>query len=107
MALLVFAGSRHSVQDVVASFGSSCSICWDFVALGTMSFTWMRWNRRATSTSKGNTARSKNHGAVHYFRKVMAEFGLHDNYSLLCDGGARHIGLSRNEVVDRVRKPMG
>ena len=41
--------------------------------------------------------------SVQYFRKVMAEFELQNNYSLLCDGGARHIGLSRSEVVDRVR----
>jgi hypothetical protein len=42
--------------------------------------------------------------SVRYFRKVMAEFDLHDSYSLLCDGGSRCIGLSRSEVVDRVRR---
>jgi hypothetical protein len=42
--------------------------------------------------------------SVRYFRRVMAEFELHDCYSLLCDGGTRCIGLSRREVVDRVRR---
>ncbi|HEY3395233.1 MAG TPA: hypothetical protein VGK58_21205 [Lacipirellulaceae bacterium] len=42
--------------------------------------------------------------SVRYFRKVMAEFDLHNSYSLLCDGGTRSIGLSRREVIDRVRR---
>jgi hypothetical protein len=41
--------------------------------------------------------------AVSYMRQVMAVFELQNSYSLLCDGGKRHIGLSRSEVVDRVR----
>jgi hypothetical protein len=41
--------------------------------------------------------------AVRYMRQVMSAFELQNSYSLLFDGGARHIGLSRNEVVDRVR----
>src|SRR5688500_9020453 len=42
--------------------------------------------------------------SVRYFRKVMAEFELQNCYSLLCDGGTRCIGLSKREVVDRVRR---
>jgi hypothetical protein len=41
---------------------------------------------------------------VRYMRQVMAAFDLQDNYSLLCDGGTRHVGLSRSEVVARVRR---
>jgi hypothetical protein len=42
--------------------------------------------------------------SVRYLRKVMSEFDLGNNYSLLCDGGTSCIGLSRREVVDRVRQ---
>jgi hypothetical protein len=52
---------------------------------------------------QGQRCRLEESWSVRYFRKVMADFGLHNNYSLLCDGGARCIGLSKREVVDRVR----
>ena len=40
---------------------------------------------------------------LRYFRDVMERFGLEGAYALICEGGSRFIGLSRQEVLDRVR----
>ena len=40
---------------------------------------------------------------VRYALDVVRRFGLGGAYSLLCDGGARTIGLDRAHVLDRVR----
>jgi hypothetical protein len=39
---------------------------------------------------------------VRYFRDVMSRFGFGGDYALLCDSGARTIGLGRAEVLERV-----
>lgn len=41
---------------------------------------------------------------VEYFTGLMARFGLDGAFSLVCEGGARCIGLSRREVLDRTRR---
>ena len=41
---------------------------------------------------------------LEYFRTLMARFGLNDASALVCDGGARFIGLSRREVLERTRQ---
>jgi hypothetical protein len=39
---------------------------------------------------------------VRYFRRVMADFQLEENYSILLQDGARTLGLSRAAVLERV-----
>src|SRR5436853_6570626 len=41
---------------------------------------------------------------VRYFVEVMERFGLSGAYALICDGGARVIGLPRCEVEERLRR---
>jgi len=41
---------------------------------------------------------------LRYFREVMERFGLGEQYALLCDGGKRFIGLSRPQVLERVKR---
>jgi hypothetical protein len=40
---------------------------------------------------------------ISYLRDVMAEFGLGDAFAVYCDGGRDVIGLSREQVLARVR----
>ena len=40
---------------------------------------------------------------VRYFTEVLCRFGLEGRFALLCDGGATTIGLSRTELIQRVR----
>jgi hypothetical protein len=40
---------------------------------------------------------------VRYFRDVMKQFGLENHFALACDKGRRFIGLSRQQVLDRVK----
>jgi hypothetical protein len=40
---------------------------------------------------------------LHYFLQVMKAFGLEGHFSLLLDGGSRTVGLSRSELLERVR----
>ena len=41
---------------------------------------------------------------LRYFADLMTRFGLDGAHALICDGGARFIGLSRAEVVERTRR---
>lgn len=41
---------------------------------------------------------------LRYLRDVMRAFALEDAYSVACDKGDRYIGLSREEVLTRVRR---
>jgi hypothetical protein len=52
---------------------------------------------------KGRSCPLEESWSLRYVRQVMATFALQNNYSILCDGGTRHIGLSRENVIDRVR----
>lgn len=41
---------------------------------------------------------------LRYFLEVMRRFGFQDDFSLVCDRGARFIGLSREEVLLRLKE---
>ena len=41
---------------------------------------------------------------LRYLVEVMAGFGLQDAYALIYNGGEQFIGLSRTEVLERVRR---
>src|SRR5436853_3338265 len=42
--------------------------------------------------------------ALRYFLDVMRRFGLGESFSLAYDGGKRVVGLSRADVIDRVKR---
>src|SRR4051812_13128928 len=41
---------------------------------------------------------------LEYFLRTLRAFGLADSFSLLYDGGRRHIGLSRAQTLEAVRR---
>jgi hypothetical protein len=45
--------------------------------------------------------RSRN---LRYFLQLMERFGLADSFALICEGGGRYVGVSRQQVLERVRR---
>src|SRR5437763_899990 len=41
---------------------------------------------------------------VHYVRSVLERFGLGHDFALVCGRGERSVGLSRGQVLERVRR---
>lgn len=51
----------------------------------------------------GEPCRLEESSNLRYFLKVMEGFGLDRSYAIICDRGERLIGLSRRQVLDRLR----
>src|SRR5579872_6904374 len=54
--------------------------------------------------SSGRTCALDDSVNLRYFREVLERFGLSQAYALLCDDGKRFIGLSRPQVLERVKR---
>ncbi len=52
----------------------------------------------------GNPCPLEDSENLRYFREVLARFGLAESFALLCDKGRTSRGLSRRELLERVRR---
>lgn len=54
--------------------------------------------------ARGRPARVEDSEQFRYLRRVMEGFGLEDDFAVLYDGGRQVLGLTRRDVMDRVRR---
>lgn len=54
--------------------------------------------------SNGNNCPPDQSLNISYFREVMEKFDLNDSFSLIYNGGERFIGLSKQELLERIKR---